>query len=76
MARKSIYLDRLLAVLPTWSSSRWLYPFEIAARDPSLKTPSLHDVLRRACDEQGVAARRFEKSTGKFQYARAKRGRR
>lgn len=82
MARKSVHLAPLLAALPPWSAKRWLYPFEIAARDPALKTDSLHDVLRRAVEQQKVAERRMDPATGRWQYARArapwakKRGRR
>jgi len=61
----------LLRTLPPFSCPRWLYPFQIAAREPLLDTPSLHDVLRRAVEEQGVAVRRKDEG-GRWMYARAK----
>jgi hypothetical protein len=72
MPRKSIHMDALLQALPGFNSRHWKFAFQIAACDPVLDTESIHDVLRRAVEDQKVAARRKDPHTGRFQYARAK----
>ena len=72
MPRKATLIGPLMEVLPP-PSQPWLYAFQIAAANPALQTDSLHDLLRRACDDLKIAQRKRDKETGRWRYARAGR---